>query len=211
METDKNNKENKLIHVHQNDGNIIEIILNKYNQIESFSNKGLEEIQDDFLGSCHGVKSLDIPNVRDAGAYLLADNTILEELNAPKLQTLGEYGFSSNLNLKKLHLPRLEDMGNDCFTSNKIMDEIDLPSLETAGRECFFDNLECEKLILPKLKKVGTGFFGSNKKITTLVTPKLKGANRNNLPSYLRKIKQDNLIIRLIKELRSKKEAELEL
>ncbi len=204
-------KDKKLVYVHQGDDNIIEIVLNKYNQIESFSNEQLEEIQYGFMSSCLGLKSLNIPQAKIIGYACLSSNIILEELNAPKLQRLGEYGFSGNLNLKKISLPSLVEMEGSCFTSNQIADEIDLSSLESVGWECFYENTECEKLILPKLKKLKPGFFVKNTKITTLRTPKLKGSNRDNLPSYLRKIKQDNLIVRLIKELRSKKEAELEL
>ena len=100
------------------EGEQIEIVLDKHNQITGYSNPNIVEVGRDFLCWNLSLTQLELPSLRKAGKSFLFRNNSLTHLELPELQTAGDKFLYWNHSLTQLELPKLQAMGQDSLADN---------------------------------------------------------------------------------------------
>ena len=174
----------------------ITIEIDKDNNIVGYTNNGLKEVGDDFLGHNLKLEQLNSSQLAIVGDDCLKDNIELKELNTPQLQKTGDNFAQKAGKLKELNTPQLQEVGDKFCRLNYMVGQLNLPQLIITGKE-FFEfnkkikafnapqlielgdqsleyNEELEKLNTPQLIKVGDNVLVHNKKLEELNMPNLK-------------------------------------
>ena len=174
-------------------GEIIEIKLNKLNQIVGYSNSNVIEIGDAFLyantsltelslpkvqkiekrflASNDSLKEISLPSVTEIGDLFLYSNDSLKEISLPSVTEIGDLFLYSNDSLTKLSLPKVQKIGTSFLSSNNSLKEISLPSVTEIGGAFLRDNTLLTKLSLPKVQEIGKSFLSSNDSLKELSLP----------------------------------------
>ena len=134
----KDGTECKIITIQKSNKKPITIEIDDNNQILSYENYELEQIENDFLKNSRSLMNISLPNVKNIGDNFLFYNEILSNV----------------------YLPRLEQVGNNFLLANRYLKEVDFPSLRRIGNDFLWYNTEIESLYLPNLMQVGKRFLG---------------------------------------------------
>ena len=159
------------------EGEQIEIVLDKHNQITGYSNPNIVEVGRDFLCWNLSLTQLELPNLRETGRRFLFDNNSLTDLELPGLQVAGGGFLRCNNSLTQLELPNLSKVGDGFLNENNSLTQLELPNLRETGRRFLFNNNSLTDLKLPKLQEVGKDFlFSNDESLTYLELPELQTA-----------------------------------
>ena len=126
------NENGLTIQITPKNGEIVEIELDKHNQITGYRNPNVEEIGDFFLFTNKSLKNLDLPNVKQIGGECLFFNSLLTGLNLPNVyvEFFGENFLQCNKSLTKLNLPNVEQIGDNFLYCNESLTSLKLPNVE---------------------------------------------------------------------------------
>ncbi len=172
----KKENNNKVIYIETKKGeeiNVIEVIIDKNNNIIGYKNDKLNRTDDFFLYNNVLMTDLNLPMLKEAGNYFLFQNESLTSVNLPSLVEVGDYFFTQNESLITLELPLLKQVGSGFLSSNNQLTEINLPSLKEAGNEFLSGNKSLTSLYLPSLIQVGDNFLSYNNSISVIYLPNL--------------------------------------
>ena len=158
------------------EGEQIEIVLDKHNQITGYSNPNIVDVGRFFLYWNLSLTQLELPELQTAGYGFLFCNNSLTQLELPKLQKAGNYFLRFNDSLTQLDLPNLREVGNGFLNKNNSLTQLELPNLRETGRGFLSSNKSLTDLKLPKLQKVGGDFLYWNNSLTHLELPELQVA-----------------------------------
>ena len=163
-------------------GEIVEIKLDKHNEIVGYSNPNASSIGDYFLYYNSSLTELSLPNVKTIGNNFLSCNSSLTKLDLPNTKQVGFHFLHDNESLTELNLPNVQTIGNDFLRNNRSLTELNLPNVQTIGENFLHDNESLTELNLPNVKTIGTGFLNeNNKSLTELSLPKIQTIGDNFL------------------------------
>ena len=208
IEYEKGEDGGKVVNIYQNDGNLIKIEVNKYNQMIKFSNSNLVDAGNMFLSHNKAIVELDVPNLQYVRDYFMNSNLNLRHLNVPKVEEFGTFCLSSNIALKTLNIKNTISIGHSFLTTNEVLSEINAKNLTEVGVDFLYSNLQLQSLNLPRLKKIAEGFLKKNKTITRFYAPKLD-KNDPKLTNQLAHAYKEPLLKRFVNKL--SKEDELQV
>lgn len=171
-------------------GEVIEINLNKRNQIVGYSNPNVETIDDEFLYNNRTLTRLDLPNVKSVGNDFLKYNKTLKQLNMPKVRTVGNNFLYYNNSLSEFIAPDAESIGDDCLHCNNSLTKIDLSNVKRIGNAFMCMNDTMTELNLPNVISIGNQFFRNNNTIRKIDVSSAVSIGNNFLP-------MNNLITRI--------------
>lgn len=197
IQYEKDCENNILIKIYIQDlDNPVLLKLDKFNNLISYTNEYIKDINNEFLEyNCHlreiylpsvekvgnsflknnsDLEKLNMPNVRYIGKSFLLSNDVLEKLYLPYLKQVEDYFLSFNKVISKIYAPRLEKVGDDFLKRNVVIKAIVFPMLKEINNDFLFDNWVIENMNIPNLEKVGSNFMYSNLSIKTINFPKLK-------------------------------------
>jgi len=110
------------------------IKLDKYNNILSYKNDAVTNINDEFLYDCSTLEDISLVNLQSAGSNCFAFCSNLKEMIFPNLKFVGDnFGYSCH-NIRKIYFPFLKKTGGYFLSSAKLLEEASFPKLEDAGR-----------------------------------------------------------------------------
>ena len=158
------------------EGEQIEIVLDKHNQITGYSNPNIVEVGGFFLYWNRTLTQLELPSLRKAGKRFLFCNNSLTDLELPELQTAGNGFLYCNNSLTQLELPNLREVGDGFLNQNESLTQLELPNLREVGDDFLYCNNALADLKLPKLQRVGDGFLFENNSLTQQELPSLREA-----------------------------------
>ena len=188
------NENGLTIQITPENGEIVEIELDKHNQITGYRNPNVEEIGDFFLFINKSLKSLDLPNVKRIGGKCLFPNTLLTSLNLLSVyaEFFGENFWQGNKSLAKLNLPNLEQIGDNFLQKNESLTELDLPNVRRIGYNFLLRNKSLKNINLPNVEQIGDNFLPNNQSLTSLNLPNAKRIG-NSFLSYNHSLTSLNL------------------
>ena len=204
--------ENTLVTVTSQNGNLVKIILNKYNQIISFENNNVEAIGLDFMRYCSAVKDVTLDKVTEIGNGFLADNLTLEKLNADNLELIGDDALRANISMKTLELNKLKRVGDMCLVVNESLTNVELKKLEKVGKYFMATNKKIEEIKLPKLIEIDEYFMQKNTEMENFYAPQLEKKRYGKfLNKHLLEIKKETLFSKILQRLKANKKDELDI
>ena len=133
----------KLIEIKPKKGYTVKLEINNLNQIISYYNKNVVDIEDNFMKYNNYLQKLEMPNVETIGKNCLLSVKNIKALKFPKLRRLQECSFYKCNELEELDIPNLEEIEGRCFYSCNKLKEVKLNKLKILSDFCFY---ECEKL-----------------------------------------------------------------
>ena len=177
------NENGLTIQITPKNGEIVEIELDKHNQITGYRNPNVEEIGDFFLFINKSLKSLDLPNVKRIEGKYLFPNTLLTRLNLPSVyaEFFGENFWRCNKSLTKLNLPNVEQIGDNFLQDNESLTELDLPNVRRIGSNFLLRNKSLKNINLPNVEQIDDNFLYCNESLTSLKLPNVEQIGNNFL------------------------------
>lgn len=175
-------------------GDIVNLTLNKRNQVVKMASSNMQEMPKAFLNNLKNINELDFPvlekidafcfefckckkiyfpNVKRIGAFCFRYSECAE-LNLPKVVKIGANSFGVCRNLVNIYLPLLRDLRQGCFTECINLSSINLPSLKTMQGGCFMDCPALEKAEMQSLENKGHMCFYRCDNLKEIIAPKLK-------------------------------------
>ena len=143
-------------------GEIVEINLNKHNEIVGYSNPNVKNIGNDFLHYNKSLTQINLPNVKNIGNSFLILNNTLTQIDLPSVKNIGNSFLILNNTLTQIDLPSVKNIGNSFLCLNNTLTQIDLPSVKNIGDYflCYNDTLT--QINLPNVKNIGYNFLSFN-------------------------------------------------
>ena len=175
------NENGLTIQITPENGEIVEIELDKHNQITGYRNPNVEEIGDFFLYINKSLKSLDLPNVKQIGGRCLFFNTSLTSLNLPSVEQIDYDFLYCNQLLTNLDLPNVKWIGESFLCCNRLLTSLDLPNVKWIGDRSLSNNQSLTSLNLPNAKQIGNNFLYCNESLTILKLPNVEQIGNNFL------------------------------
>ncbi len=214
----ENNKETNQKNIYINDDIII--VLNKNNQMISYTNKKCTEIGDDFLYYQNTLETIDLINVIDIGKNFLNRNTdklisintpnvehigdnfmlqywkgSIEKIEFPKLKTIGHNFFYNYNKIKSIYLPKVEEIGDNFLCHNSCLESYDMTNLTRVGNDFLIAEMNNPVIYFPNLVDIGDNFMMNsfNVEIVNLPSVKKTGEYFLNHSSNIRNINAPSL------------------
>ncbi len=172
-------------------GDIVEIGLNKHNEIISYKNSNVISIKDDFLYYNKVLEYLELPNVVSIGKCFLYYNETLKHLECLNTKYIGSFFLGDNIILQHLELPNVESIGNYFLTYNRTLEHLELPNVESIRNYFLTYNRTLEHLELAKVVSIGDYFLFWNNKLKHIHLPNVKSIGNYflNCNDYINKKK----------------------
>ncbi|MGN1200955.1 MAG: leucine-rich repeat protein [Candidatus Caccovivens sp.] len=193
---------NKVLSIETKNGqNIVEITINKHNEIIGYSNPNVTEIGHDFL-SCNTtlqfinlpnvtkidhsfllsnsfLRSLNLPNVTEISTDFLFYNECLQEINMPNLRKIDDSFLCYNNSLQSIYFPKLVEIGNSFMNGNDSVLTADLPNVEKIGGKFLSSNSCLKSINLPNVIDISYNFLLSNNSLKSIDLPNVKQIGTN--------------------------------
>lgn len=152
----------------------VEIIIDEDNMMNSFINKTINNVDNDFFPQIKRLKSLQLPSAQRVGRNFLIYNTSISNLELPLLEQAGSNFLSINDQLESLNMPLLRQVDYLFLYSNNKISVLNLPMLETVGDDFLPRNKKIVNLELPSLVQAGNGFMHQSEQLKSVNMPLLK-------------------------------------
>ena len=195
--TDTQNKETgeRIVTLEYPNGDIINLTLNKRNQVIKLASPNMIVMQDRFFCFSKNIQEIDFPELEKMGnkcfewtrirgklsllkLKIMGDECFghceCEEVEAQKLERIGKDAFDFVNNVKKLIMPNLIQMGQSCFSSTVNLKKIYMPKLKIMEDFCFGGCEEVVDVNFQSLEEMGNGCFCIITALKQLILPKLK-------------------------------------
>ena len=161
------------IQITPENGDMVEIQLNKHNEIIGYINPSVTQIGDDFLHRNNSLTSISLPNATQIGDRFLHDNNSLTSISLPNVTQIGDCFLYCNESLTSIDLPNATQIG-DCFLyCNESLTSIDSPNATQIGDDFLYNNKSLTSISLPKVTQIGDSFLLDNKSLTSIDLPKV--------------------------------------
>ena len=143
------------------DGEPIEIKLNKNNEIISYRNPNIEQIDQSFFYGCRSLVEADFPKLKKMERCCFYACPSLKKFSAPLLEEMEDYCFHTN-QLVDANFPSLKTTGRFCFYSSPTMTKFSAHALETMGSSCLYHVPSLKEFDTPLLKQIKTSCLYEN-------------------------------------------------
>ncbi len=181
-----NDNGEKVISVHQENKEVVEIVLDNNNRIVKLRNANITRIGDKFMHRCGSLQEIDLPNVEKAGNNCLS-YTSLSVIKMPKLVVAGSCFMSSLHGVKEIDLSSLEELGDYCFVSVEGIEKLSFKNLKSVG-DNFCENSDVVEIDFPNLEHIGTDCFDSCDCLQRVNLQSLDKEQLMNLPAIIVKL-----------------------
>ena len=162
IEIIKQDNNNKLIKIYINNV-VVEIIVNEYNNIISYKNSLVKNIDDNFLCKVRYLKNLELPNVETIGNRFLEWNKSMRQLDLPNVVIVGDRFCAGAETIDTVNMPKLEQAGDFFLGNDEALVSVVLNKLRKVGN-CFLVNADkLEDISLKSLEEVGQDFICESK------------------------------------------------
>ena len=156
------------------EGELVEIQLDKRNQIIKYANKNIVNIKDNFMLYNNALVQLDLPNLIDIGNRFIYSNNTLTKLELPKVENVGDGFLFNNNTLSNLELPKVENVGDNFMCKNNVLTKLDQPNVRHIGDYFMYNNNALTELNQPQVENIGDDFMYHNNSLTQLNQPKVE-------------------------------------
>ena len=202
----KNNGE-RLIRITTADNNQINLILNKYNQIEEYYNKYAETLDYGLFLEENNLKKFIVPNLKVLPEDTLKTANKLEFFYAPQLEIIEDsalkqanalkefivpnlkYIKANNLNeaysLERFIAPNVISIGDQSLKSVPRLKTFEAPNLKHLGASCLKSSTSLETFNAPSLKVMARGVLSEAKNLKTFNAANLKEMHGSCLANAL--------------------------
>ena len=165
---------NKNIIITLNNGQNINIEIDKFGRIIGLTDENLIHIKSHFLYYNSTLKNFKCENVEHIDDYVLMNNLDLETLSLPKVKEIGYEFLTKNEKLKILNLDKVEIIKSNSFNNNNSLKILKLPELKEVGVSFFINNNSVEIIYCKNLEQISTYFFWQNKVLKIMYIPKIE-------------------------------------
>ena len=166
---------------------VIEIKLNKHNQMVGLKNPNVTNVQCGFLEYNKTLTELSLPNAIDIGRDFLYNNNSLTEITLPSAKNIGSDFLRNNNSLTEITLPSAKNIGSDFLRNNNTLTDISLPNAIKIGYCFLYNNNSVTNLFLPNVLIIGNDFLYHNNSLENLSLPNVQEI-RNDFLSINKKI-----------------------
>ena len=148
------------------------IVLDKDNNIISFTNNEVEKIPDNFLNYSYHLEKIEINNVKEIGDNFCSHSKNVNSFSADSVIKIGNSCLSTARLLEKVSLPSVKQIGHSFCFAIKLARSIDAPNLVEVGEMFMEGAILDQEVNLPKLQKTGRNSL-SCASVKTLSFPSL--------------------------------------
>ena len=153
VETNLDEQKNKIINIYvNNEDEPINIKLDKYGRIVSYTNKYIKKIDNYFLCSNHTMEELNLENVVEIGNMFLYYNNKIKSLSLPKAKKIGNEFIANNLHIENIDLPNVRRIGNRFMSYCERIETISLPEVRYIGDWFMTHNHDLKNMYVPSIK-----------------------------------------------------------
>lgn len=192
MQIEKDKESNKRIYLIHDADKISYFDVDKCGKLVSYTNDFVKNADGMFLDHAHNLKSLSMASCEKTATCFLSDNIFLQKLNMPSLREAGAF-FLCNRNtfLENLSLPNLEKTSS-CFFRSCYLHSVDLPKLREMGDNSFVYANYLREFCLPNLESLQDNTLRNASLLQIVDLPKVKSVGRNFLSSNCIKVTHAN-------------------
>ena len=184
----------------KNSSDLVEIEIDKENNIIGLKNDGLINTGNNFLEFNHKLRKFEADNLKNIGDKCLENNEEMEsilfqkverignnfcirnkkiaEIIAPKVKKIGDNFCEINNKIKSLTLESVEEIGDYFLGANLVLEALNMKNVKKIGKLCCYCNMKLEELYFENLVSIGMGGFRHNNKIKKFIAPNLKVAEK---------------------------------
>ena len=159
------------IQITPENGDMVEIQLNKHNEIVGYINPNAIQIGDDFLLINDTLTSINLPNAIQIGDDFLRTNITLTSINLPNVIQIGDSFLCNNNTLTSINLPNVTQIGDNFLLINDTLTNINLPNATQIGDRSLCYNNTLTSINLPNVIQIGDSFLCYNNTLTSINIP----------------------------------------
>ena len=173
--------------------------LDKNNNIISYSNAFLTEVEDDFLLRDETLRNLSLPSLKKVGSNFMLYNSALKVLNLPNLREVGNNFLRYDESLEKVNLPSLEKTLSNFLQYNTSLTSLQLLHLQSTEENFLYKNSVISDADFPSLRYIDHDFMHSTVNAKNVNLELLDKSCYKYLNEYLRKfVKKDDLKVKVL-------------
>lgn len=162
---------NKKIYIN---GNNIEIELDKFNRMISYSNQELENVNDYFLSNSIFLTSINLPNAKKIGSSFLDNNNCLINMDISNVEEIEDNFLLRNNSLTTIDIPNVKNIGDNFLYNNNLLISVNMPNVEKIHDKFLLKNNSLTIINMPNVKEIGDYFFHNNKILTIINMPNVE-------------------------------------
>lgn len=174
------------------DGEVVEIKLNKHNEIISYSNPNVKKIGKYFLAYNKALSNIELPNVTEINRSFLSNNRDLKQIDLPSVEIIADYFLDDNNSIEKINLPNVQRIGDLFLSRNNSLTEIHLPKVQRLGDYFLWNNKVLTKISIPNLRQAELDFLMENSSLVEAELPVNYEYLKEYLLAKIAKNKEDN-------------------
>ena len=149
-------------------GELVEIQLNKHNEIVGYANPNVTQIGNEFLYGNDSLTSIDLPNVTEIGDWFLYGNNSLKSIDLPSVTRIGNNFLFDNNSLTSIELPNALYVGHGFLRSNNSLKTINFPNVTHIGDGFLRNNDSLTSIDLPSVTRIGARFLQGNNSLKSI-------------------------------------------
>ena len=151
-------------------GEFVEIKLNKHNQIISYTNPNVEQIEGRFLVYDNSLTNINLPNATHFGDDFMPCNNSLKSINISNAKIIGKNFLYLNNSLSSIDVSNVTHFGDRFMFCNNSLTSIDLPNATHFGVYFMGCNDSLTSINAPNARHFGFGFLKDNHSIQKAYT-----------------------------------------
>ena len=157
------------IQITPENGDIVEIQLNKHNEIVGYTNPNVTEIGDGFLINNTSLASVVLPNVKRIGENFLYRNKILSNIDIHNVTEIGDLFLPHNISLTSLDLPNVTHIGGEFMCFCNALKSLNIHNATEIGNYFLSNNTTLTDIDIPNDVRVGYFFLESNSTLKNIL------------------------------------------
>jgi len=192
----KNENNQKVIRITQDDGKEIVILVDKFNRIISYENNHVTTIPNKFLTYNETLKNLSLESATMIGSDFLFSNIIIKKILLLQVKIIADnFMYNNNSLIEQIFLPQVKIIGNNFMGCNFYLRTLELPEVKMIGDGFLRSNNMLETILLSNVESIGHRFLERNTYLREFIAPKVIEIGDACLISniYVNKIDLSNL------------------
>lgn len=167
---DKKSKTKQII-ITKGNNDMVEIILNRNNNIIKYKNENLENAGENFLSQCEQLEEFDCPKLKKAGKNLLKNNKKLKSFVQPELEEVPDECLAFNEIIEVVDVNKANRIGDDFVNSSREMKVFNADNAKIIGNDVLQWSRNVEEANIKSAEKIGDKFLNMAKNV------KVNGSN----------------------------------
>ena len=164
---------NRVIQVTNQNGEQAFVEINKNNDMVSFVNNYVTEVEDDFLAQFKNISHVQMDNMQHCGYNFLYATQALKNVNFPNWKTCKGSCLYSNPQILSFSAPNLGLVGKNFCYSDNALKILPVPSLTKCDDGFFATNTTIEEIDVSDMVYCGDDFLRNNRAIKILTANRM--------------------------------------